>query len=179
LASVEHRPSQQKRIPEYRQEHPRGDLSNYRPHQTRGYEIYEDSDLPTINVQQSSFREHSSGNTRLLDPAISEGSVNYQKQKSAVRQIYHGKPTGLSVTEGLTEYPYAIVRPQGEVRNHRKRLSVPGVMLAYQGNSGVPPNSHASLSQYALLTCTDATGHTDKCQYFCCSPANQIPIIPT
>jgi hypothetical protein len=189
LASLEHRPHQDKRTTAYRPEYPRSDLSKYRPHQMQGYEIYEDTELPSTNVQQSSFREHSNGNTRLLDPAVSEGSENYQKKKSTVHQILHRKPTGLlegvlSLTEGSSHYPYLNVRPQGDVRNHRTRLSVPGVKLAYQttptefrGNSGVLPNSHASLGQYVqtmpLLTCTD------KCQTFCCSLLNQMRIIPT
>lgn len=190
LASHEHRPRQDKRTPAYRPENPRSDSSKYRPHQTQGYEIYEETDLPSANVQQNSFREHSSGNTRLSDPAVSEGSLNYQQKKSAVHQIHHRKPTGLSgntdglsVTEGSSNYAYMIVRPQGDVRDLKTKLSVPGVTLAYQttptefrGNPGFLPNSHVSLGQYVhtvpLLTCTDAAGHANKCLSSCCSPVS-------
>jgi hypothetical protein len=112
--------------------------------------------------------------------------VDYQKRKSTVHQSHHRKPTGLledglSVTEGSSNYPYMIVRPQGDVRNHRTKLSVPGVTLAYQttppefrGDSAVLPNSHVSLGQHVhtvpLVTCTDAAGHANKCLSFCCSP---------
>ncbi|XP_023719223.1 uncharacterized protein LOC111870862 [Cryptotermes secundus] len=196
LENLENRPQQHKRTPAYRPEYPTSDLSKYRQHQTQGYEIYEETDLPSTIVQQNSFREHSSGKTQLLDPAVSEGSVNYQKMKSTVHQSLHRKPTGgLSVTEGLSSYPYMIVRPQGDVGNHKRRLAVPGVMLAYQttpttfqGSSGVlPPNSHASLGQYVhkmqFLTCTDARGHQIRVNpstaLLLASSLNQIPIIPT
>jgi hypothetical protein len=188
LASHENRPRQDKRTPAYRPQYPRSDSSKYRPHQTQGYEIYENPDLPSTNVQQSSFRKHSSGNTRLSEPAVTEESVGYQKKKSTLHSTHHREPTGLiedglSVAQGSLNYPYMIVRPQGDVRNHRTKLSVPGVTLAYQTtptefrkNSGVPPNSHVSFGQYVhtvpLVTCTDAAGHANKCLSFCCSPGS-------
>lgn len=186
LASLEHRPHQDKMTPAYRPEYPRSDLSKYKP-QTQGYEIYEETELPSTNVQQSSFREHSGGSTRLLDPAASEGSVNYQKTKSTVHQIHHRKPTGLLVTEGSPNYAHMIVRPQGDVKNHRTRLSVPGVMLAYQTTpTEFPGNPQASLGHH-VHQCPFSRAQVPQGTQISVSPSaalllasslNQIPVIP-
>jgi hypothetical protein len=162
MPSHDYRPRQDESTPTYRPQNPRTDSSKYRPHQTQGYETYEEPDEPSTNLQQSSFQVHSSGSTRLSDSTVSKGNMNYQKNKSTVHQIYHRKPIGLlenthdvSVIEGSSNYPYIIVRPQGDMRNHRIKPSAPGGTLVYQtaptesqGNSGVLPNSHVSLGQY-------------------------------
>lgn len=129
--------------PPYTHQYPRSEGIRYRPHQTQGYEIYEEPDLPGSNTQQSTSLQTSNGYSWIPDPTSSKGNVNLQKMK-----------TGLS-EPGLSYYPYIFVRSQGDGKIQKIKPSVPSVKLAhqgtptqFQGNVGVLTNSHVSRGHY-------------------------------
>jgi hypothetical protein len=158
LATRDHKTRQDVSTTAYRPEHPRIDPSRFRAQPTGGYEIYEEPDVPSTNAERSPFQGYSTGKTRLSSLAVAEG-------KSTVHQIDRRKPTGLAVPEGSSQYPHVIVRPQGDLRNHRTELSAPTEL---RGNSQLSVGQN--LQTLPLLACTDATGHASLCHSFCCAP---------
>jgi hypothetical protein len=130
-----------------------GDSSWYRPHQKKGYEIYEEPEEPGSNVQQNYSQQPNSGNPELPSSALSTRKANLQ-----LRRIYGRRPTelqkdevGVSELGGVSSYQ----RLQGQLNNVEIKSPMPGVTLMYQnsptqfpGNAGVFPNPHIMYGQY-------------------------------
>jgi hypothetical protein len=111
--------------------------SRYRPHQTQGYEIHEEPDLPGTSVLSSDAYMW------IPDSASAKGNLNLQKMKP-----------GLSASD-LSYYPYTAVTLHGDGKKHKIQPSVPSVKLTYQGtptqfqgNMDILPNSRVSSGQH-------------------------------
>jgi len=133
-------------------QHTVGDSSWYRPHQKKGYEIYEEPEETDSNLQQRTSQQHSRGNLELPSSASSTRKANLQ-----LHRAYGRKPTellqdaaGVSELGGVSSY-----HRQGHLNNVEIKSPTPGVTLMYQtsptqfpGNAGVLPNPHIMYGQY-------------------------------
>jgi hypothetical protein len=104
--------------PPYSQQYPQHDSSRYRPHNTQGYEIYEQPDLPESNSKQNAFQQPSVGYLWIPGSTPSQEFAYLQHKKHSVHHIQHRKPSellgntaGMSESGGVSNYPYTNMRP--------------------------------------------------------------------
>jgi hypothetical protein len=133
-------------------QHAVGVSSWYRPHQKKGYEIYEEPEETDSNLQQSASQQPNSGNLELPSSALSTRKANRQ-----LHHTYGRKPTellqdavGVSDLGGVSSY-----HRHGHLNNVEIKSPTPGVTLMYQtsptqfpGYAGVLPNPHIMYGQY-------------------------------
>jgi hypothetical protein len=134
-------------------QHTVSDSSWYRPHQKKGYEIYEEPEEPGSNLQQSVSQQPNTGNLGLPYSALSTGKTNLQ-----VHRLYSRKPTELlEDTVAVSELGDAsrYQRPRGHLDEVEIKSLTPGLTLMYQtspthfpGNVGGFPNPHIMYGQY-------------------------------